>query len=139
VVFDVGPEGLTGAPVTLPLPSTPIYEVSVLTPAEDLPRLRAENPEASPDLVNLHIRYTAGVDSLEEVLLELEQIFPRWYARDWIETGALGPNLSADGPDHSKSFAETVRDYLRLELTNHADEDRDALLAIADDLIEKCE
>ena len=139
VLFEVGPDGLVGEPGTLPVPSTPIYEVSVLTPAEDLPRLRAEYPDASQDLVNLHIRYTAGVDSLEDVLKELEQIFPRWYARDWIEAGALGPSLSADAPDHSKSFAETVRDYLRQELTNHADEDRDALLAIADELIEQCE
>jgi exonuclease SbcD len=139
VLFEIGPEGLVGEPVTLPMPSTPVYEVSVLTPAEDLPRLRAEYPDAGQDLVNLHIRYTAGVDSLEEVLKELEQIFPRWYARDWIETGALGPTLSGDAPDHTKSFAETVRGYLRQELTNHADEDRDALLAIADELIEKCE
>src|SRR4029077_11700745 len=128
-----------GEPTTLPVPATPIYEVAVLTPAEDLPRLRAEYADAKEDLVNLHIRYTAGVDSVEEVLKELEEIFPRWYARDWVETAALGPTLSADGPDHSKSFAETVRDYLRQELMNHADEDRDVLLALADELIEKCE
>lgn len=139
VLFEIGPDGLVGEPTTLHLPTTPIYEVSVLTPAEDLPRLRAEYPEAMQDLVNLHIRYTAGVDSLEEVLKELEQIFPRWYARDWVEAGALGPTLSADEPDRTKSFAETVRDYLRQELTNHADEDREALLAIADGLIEQCE
>jgi exonuclease SbcD len=139
VLFEVGPDGRRGEPAVLPLPATPIYEVSVLNPAEDIPRLRAEYPDAEQDLVNLHISYTAGRDSLEEVLRDLEAIFPRWYARDWKETGALGPSLTAGDADRSKSFAETVREYLQQELTNHSDEDREALMAIADELIGECE
>jgi DNA repair exonuclease SbcCD nuclease subunit len=139
IVFDVGPDGLSGEPTVLPLPATPIYEVAVLDPDADLPRLRAEYPDAHADLVNLHISYTAGKHNLEELLRELEGIFPRWYARDWKETGALGPTLAAGEADRSKSFGETVREYLRQELLNHADEDRDAILGIADDLIRQCE
>jgi hypothetical protein len=123
----------------LPLPGTPVYEVSVTDPAADLPRLRAEYPDAATDLVNLHIRYTAGRDNLEQVLRELEAIFPRWYARDWAETGQLGPTLTAGEADRSKGFAETVRDYLRQELLQHPDADRDELLALADELIKECE
>ena len=41
VLFEIGPDGRKGEPVVLPLPSTPIYEVVVLNPAEDLPRLEA--------------------------------------------------------------------------------------------------
>jgi exonuclease SbcD len=139
VVFDLGPDGLVGEPTVLPLPATPVYEVAVFDPDADLPRLRAEYPDAQADLVNLHISYTAGQHNLEELLRELEGIFPRWYARDWKETGALGPTLAAGEADRTKSFGETVREYLAQELTNHADEDRDALLAIADDLIKQCE
>jgi DNA repair protein SbcD/Mre11 len=139
VVFDVGPDGLSGEPTILPLPATPVYEVAVLDPDADLPRLRAEYPDADADLVNLHISYTAGQHNLEELLRELEGIFPRWYARDWKETGSLGPALAVGEADRTKSFGETVREYLKQELTNHADEDRDALLAIADDLIKQCE
>lgn len=139
VLFDLGADGLIGEPTVLPMSATAIYEVAVLTPAEDIPRLRNDYADAKQDLVNLHIRYTAGTDNLEEVLHDLDEIFPRWYARDWVETGALGPSLSIDEPDRNKSFAETVREYLRQELTNHSDEDREALLAIAAELVAECE
>ena len=139
VVVEIGPGGLHGEPAILPLPATPIYEVSVFDPVADLPRLRAEYPDAKTDLVNLHVSYTAGKDNLEEVLRELEAIFPRWYARDWQESSALGPTLAAGEADHARSVAETVREYLRLELTNHAEEERDALLALADELMADCD
>ena len=116
-----------------------MYEIDVRHPATDLPDLRERYPDAKQDLVNLHIAYTAGTDSLEEVLRELEAIFPRWYARDWVETGQLGPTLTAGEADRSKGFAETVRDYLRQELLQHPDADRDELLALADELIKECE
>jgi exonuclease SbcD len=139
VLVEVNPEGLVNEPAVLELPATKIYEVMVLNPAEDLPRLRREYPDAASDLVNLHIRYTAGVDQLEEVLRELDQIFPRWYARDWQETGALGPTLAGTEAGISKSFAETVRDYLGQELVQHDPAERDAILAIADGLLKEME
>ena len=139
VLFEIGPEGMVGDVAVLPLPSTPIYEVTVRTPAEDIPRLRAEFPDAKHDLVNLHIHYTAGVDQLEDVLRELDGIFPRWYARDWVEASALGPSLaSLDGP-RTKGFGETVRDYLGQELIQHPEADRDAILKIADELLKEME
>ncbi len=139
VLFELGPDGRSGEPTVLSLPSTPIYEVSVLDPATDIPRLKAEYPDAQTDLVNLHISYTAGKDSLEEVLRDLETIFPRWYARDWREMGSLGPSLTLGDADRTKGFAETVREDLQQELLNHADEDREALMGIADELIKECE
>jgi exonuclease SbcD len=132
VLVEIGPDGRKDEPVVLSMPSTPIYEVDVTRPAIDLPRLKQEYTEAQNDLVNLHIRYTAGTDQLEEVLRELDRIFPRWYARDWQETSALGPTLAGtDGPG-SKSFAETVRDYLGQELIQHDDQERQAILNLAD-------
>lgn len=134
VLVEIGADGRNEDPVVLPMPSTPIYEVSVLDPVVDIPRLRIEYPNAATDLVNLHIRYTAGKDQLEEVLRELDRIFPRWYARDWQETGALGPALSS-AESISKSFAETVRDYLSQELVQHDENDRSAILKLADELL----
>jgi exonuclease SbcD len=121
VVVDLGPTGLIGEPRTLPLDSTPIYEIGVYNPATDLAELKERYPDARDDLVSLHVTYTAGTDSLEGVLRELEKIFPRWYARDWKETGALGPALTPGEPARGKSFEETVRDYVRTELMNHSD------------------
>jgi exonuclease SbcD len=139
VLFEVGPDGRSGEPTVLPLPSTPVYELIVADPAEDIPRLREEYPDAKDDLVNLHIRYTAGRDNLEEVLRELERIFPRWYARDWKETGELGPSIAAGEADRSKGFAETVREYLSAELLNHDEADRGAILERAEALLKELE
>ncbi len=109
VLVDLGPDGLRGEPALLPLPATPVYEVTVHDPGLDIPQLRAEFTDATNDLVNLHIHYTAGKDVLEDVLSDLDAIFPRWYARDWTEAGALGESLAADlGP--ARGFGKTVRD-----------------------------
>jgi exonuclease SbcD len=136
VLVDIGPGGCRDTPTFLPLEATPVYAVELRTPLkEELQRLRAEYPDAGRDLVNIRFTYTAGVDNLEETLRELEAIFPRWYYRDWSEAGALGPALTLGEANPVRSFEDTVRDYLRQELVNHADADREAVLARAEALI----
>lgn len=138
-LFDLPPGGKATNITLLPMPATPVYELSVLDPSADLPRLKADYAGADRDLVNLHIRYTAGEHNLEEVLRELEAIFPRWYARDWQEASKVGPTLVTGEADRSKSFAETVRGYLEQELMAHADDEKAELLKLADELISQCE
>lgn len=137
IVFDLGPTGLQGEPRTLPLESTPVYEIDIRQPATDLPLLKERYAEAQYDLVNLHITYTAGTDSLEDVLRELDAIFPRWYARDWKESSTLGAALQvhADDTVRNKSFAATVRDYVRSELVSHTDAEREEILARLETLL----
>lgn len=139
VLVDIGPDGRNREPEVLPLPATKVYEVVVLDPAVDIPRFKQEYPDAQTDLVNLQIRYTAGKDQLEDVLLDLERIFPRWYARDWQETGALGPTLVNPASGGGKGFAETVREYLGQELIQHDEAERDAVFKIADGLLKEME
>ncbi len=138
VIVEVGPQGRVGEPEVRPLPATPIYEVSVRNPEVDIPRLSAEYPNAQEDLVNLHLTYTAGVDNLEQCLHELESIFPRWYARDWVERSALQGSLVVS-PTRTKSFRETVSEYLRQELMQHSEEEQAALLQRAERLMEEME
>jgi DNA repair protein SbcD/Mre11 len=127
---------LTGPPRLLPLDATPIYEIDIRTPAADLPALRERYPDAATDLVNLHVTYTPGVDNLEEVLREAEEIFPRYYVRDWTESGALGPALMpGEGSSHGKGFQETVREYVRCELTNYTDAEQAEILGRLDRLL----
>lgn len=135
-VFDLPQAGKARDITLLPMPSTPVYELSIIDPTADLPKLKEEYAGAERDLVNLHIRYTAGEHNLEEVLRELEAIFPRWYARDWQETSKVGPTLVTGEADRSKSFGETVRDYLSTELMNHPDDEKAELLKLADELID---
>jgi exonuclease SbcD len=135
VLVDIGPQGLRGEPQFLPLDATNIYSIEVRNPAEDIPLLRELHPNADKDLVSLQLTYTAGVDNLESVLAELEEIFPRWYTRNWTESGALRPTLADGEVIPTKSFEETVRDYLKQELANHPPEDCDAVLCLAEQLL----
>jgi DNA repair protein SbcD/Mre11 len=139
VIVEIGPDGRNGDPEVLEMPATKIYELTVLDPAESIPRLKAEHPNAQTDLVNLHIRYTAGTDQLEQVLRDLDRIFPRWYAREWLETGAVGSTLVDLEGNASKNFGETVRDYLGQELIQHDPTERDAIMNIANGLLKEME
>jgi exonuclease SbcD len=135
VVFDLGPEGIRGEPQTLPLEATRVYEVQIFQPKLEIPLLREEYSDAANDLVRIKCTYTAGVDNREETLRQLEEIFPRWYDREVLEAGALGPTLTLGEPVKAKSFEDTVRDYLRQELTNHPEAQQQAVLARAEDLM----
>jgi exonuclease SbcD len=134
-VFELGPEGRRGEPEVLPLESTPVYAVDVQDPRQELPLLASSYPDADRALVHVRLRYTAGVDNLDEALRELDRIFPRWYARDWKESGALDDPLTVGEAPRGKSFEDTVRDYLKAELVNHADAEREAVLARAEQLL----
>lgn len=135
-LFDIGPEGLVGPPRTVPLPATPMYDVTIFDPKNELPTLAANYRDASRALVRYHLHYKAGEDNLHEILTELDRIFPRWYQREWTEASELGPALTLAGAGHGqKSFHDTVVDYLKDELANHDDAEREALLKLAEHLM----
>jgi exonuclease SbcD len=135
VVFEIGPDGRRGEPEVLPLESTPVRVVDVRDPRSELPLLASSYPDAERALVHVKLKYTAGVDSLDETLRELEKIFPRWYARDWKESGAPDGPLTLGEAPRGKSFEDTVRDYLKAELVNYEDAEREAVLARAEQLL----
>jgi len=135
VLFDLGPEGIQGEPWTLPLESTPVYEIDVRSPQHEIPLLRQKYPDARRHLVRIRCTYTAGVDNREETLRELEQVFPRWYDRQITEANALGPSLTIGEAPRTRSFEDTVRDYLTQELTNYEEELQQAVLAKAEGLM----
>jgi exonuclease SbcD len=135
-VLEVGPEGLRGPPTILPLEATPMYDLDIVNPQEELPRLRERFPDAERALVRYRLVWTAGIDNREAILRELDAIFPRWYEREVREANALGPTLAPpDAAPVQRSFGETVRDYLQTELMNHPDEEREALLRLAEALL----
>ena len=135
VLFDVTEAGLAGPPELLPLPATPIVEIKLDRPTANMEVLRERYPDPCDDLVNINIKYTAGTDSLEELLTELDKMFPRWYARDWRETGDLTDRLATEeNTPRGASFEETVREYVKQELLNHTDEERADVLGRLDRL-----
>ncbi|HTU90192.1 MAG TPA: exonuclease subunit SbcD [Gemmataceae bacterium] len=138
VLFDIGPEGLRGEPAVLPLEATPIYEIEIHSPQDEIPGLRESYAGAHNDLVRIVLHYTAGVDNREEHLRELNDIFPRWYDRAIYERNALDRiTLVGGSAASSKSFEQIVRDYIQQELTNYAEDFREAVLARADELMKE--
>jgi exonuclease SbcD len=134
VLVDIHSGGLQGEPVCLPLPATPIYHVEIHDPKAELPQLRQRYPDAERALVRYAVRYRAGRDNLEEILNELDRIFPRWYQREWQEAGALGEALPAPSPiGGHENFHDTVITYLKTQLADNAD--RDDLLQLAETLL----
>lgn len=134
VVVEVGPAGLQGDIQELPLEATPMYDVDITRPQEELPLLRDRYPDADRALVRYRLKYRAGEDNLEELLRQLDDIFPRWYEREWREAGELGPALTEAGAlSPLKSVRETVREYLAVELADH--EDRDEITRLAEELL----
>ncbi len=139
VLFEVAATGRVGEPEVLPLPGTPVYEVTLLDPYIDLERLRSAGEDTSNDLVNLHIHYTPGEHNLEEILHEAEKVYPRWYARDWVQTNTLGETLTLGEADRSKSLREIVRGYADTELQNHDETEKQELLMLLGQIIDECE
>jgi exonuclease SbcD len=137
IVFDLGPEGIEGEIRTLPLESTPVYEINISDPDVELPELRERYPNAQRHLVRIRGTYTPGQHVREEILRQLEAIFPRWYDRQLSEAGTLGATLTTGTACRTKSFEQTVRDYIDQELTNHSDTERAAVLAELESILQE--
>jgi hypothetical protein len=145
VIIHVGRRGRLGEPFRLPLASTTFYDVKITNPQQEVPFLRQRYPDAEHALVRYHVTFTPGKDNLNEILTEMNRVFPRWYDRTWTRTGAIqriaGQQESASlgKPDVWEfaecggSFHDTVMSYLRCELNGHAQ--RDEVLALAERLL----
>ena len=129
VIVDLPPRSIR----TLPLDATPMERVEILD-AADIEALTARYPERTRALVDLQFSYKPGQDDLLDLQERLAAIFPRWYARDWTVHGELAPALSI-GAAATKSFEDSVRDYLGLELLNESDDERDAIVALAESMM----
>ncbi len=135
VLVEVGPQGLNGPPQLLPLPATPIYEVTITRPAEELPTLKQRYLDAERALVKLTVHYDSGRDSLEDLLKQLGSIFPRWYDRQWQDVQKLSPSTGDEEWRLERSVAATVRQYLQQELADSDPEERQAILQLAEEVL----
>ncbi len=87
VLFELDGAGLCGAPRLVPLDATPLYDLAIDEPETQMPGLRERYPEAARALVRFRLTWKAGTHDRDELLRELEAIFPRWYQRDVVEAG----------------------------------------------------
>jgi exonuclease SbcD len=134
-LFNVGPNGLEGEIELRPMPATPMYDITIFDPANELPSLTSTCKDAAIALVRYHLHYRAGEDNLHQILTDLDRIFPRWYQREWTEASEVGQGITAKVGSTQKSFHDTVMDYLNGELANHDDSKRDGILKLAEQLL----
>jgi len=132
VLCEVGPGGRVGEPEVLPLETTPIYRVEVRDPDTEITHLAEHHPDASNALVRYTLHWQPGKHNRDELCRQIEDVFPRWYERDFKEIGGLGAEVSFSAQRMS-DVVGTVRGYLEGQLADHAD--RDDLLGLADGLL----
>jgi exonuclease SbcD len=136
VLFELNAGGLAGEPRMLPLESTPLYDITIDDPTAEVPRLRERYPDAERALVRYRLTWKAGEHDRDELLRELEAIFPRWYERDIIEAGAdTRASTAASLPDAILDPAQVVRHFLESELDGDAD--NGDILHLAETLLER--
>jgi DNA repair protein SbcD/Mre11 len=131
VLCDIGPAGLVGEPVLLPLQSRPIYQIEITDPETQISGLREQYPDAERALVSYTLHWHPGKHDRDALCRAIHDVFPNVYDRAFREVGRTD-----DGPVRAHQLADpitTVRDYLQLRLATS--EHRDAVLAAAEGLM----
>ena len=137
VLVEIGLDGLARAPSWLPLEATPFFDVAILDPSADLPRLGADYPEAVRALVRVRATYTPGVDDPDAIHRRIRaEVFPAVLQPP--TSSRCGPEATTMGPGcvaarFARDSRETVLDYLRARLDGQ--EHAEAVLAEAEELI----
>lgn len=133
VLIEIGNEGLRGTPQILPLPASPIYQIELTDPLTQIPLLRSQYPDAEQALVSYTLHWQAGVHDRDGLCQQIQEIFPRWYARSFKQ---IGSEVGADGGiamQRLDDVVSNVRDYLQRNLGEHADWDE--ISALAEELL----
>jgi exonuclease SbcD len=130
VLVEVGPAGLVGEPVILPLEASPIYEVVIADPEVELPGLADRVPDRERALVRYSLTWKPGAHNRDDLCRQVETIFPRWYQRDVRVSGqGLAPAVATSGGVLT-DVPGTTRAYLAERLQGHPD--REVVLALAE-------
>ena len=133
--IEIGPEGRIGTVRELPLEATAFHDVVIDNPAEQIPHLSAQYPDAETALVRYRLEWRSGQDNRDELVRGVEAIFPRSYDPVVEERGrAVDTTRHASLPEQTSDPSHTVLHFLEKELD--ADPDRDDVLTLARDLLQ---
>lgn len=135
-VVEIGAAGRTGPVQVLPLPSTPFYDVEITDPETQIPSLTERYPDAARALVKYRLEWKPGEHNRDELVRQIESVFPRCYDSNFVEVGkAAEATRHASLPDTPMTHEQTVLHFLEKELTD--DPDRDEILQMARELVSK--
>lgn len=131
---EIGPAGMVGTPVPLPLDATPIHRVEINEPDKDLPHLKELYPDHERALISYVLHYDPTKHNRDEISREIERVFPRWYERKFVIEGSSAILDGAGTEIRTRDVPSTVRDYLRESISEDS-EDRELVLSLAEELL----
>ena len=138
ILIDVGSSGLKGEPMWLPLPPTPMHDITLNDPDRELGTLNQRYPDYNLAIVRVSVHADSGKLSRDQIVQQLKRTFPRLHQIIWAaESERAASNQIAAATIARVSFKETVRDYLRKQFAN--DPDQTAILDLADCYLAKLE
>lgn len=122
ILAEINRTGLVGEPLILPLETSPIWDFDITEPEIEMPQMEAkykDDPQAKNALIKYKLRWQPGKDNRDAICKEIDNLFPRWYAREVIELGrddiaVLYKSRRLD------DMVGTVREYLGQQLNTHS-------------------
>jgi exonuclease SbcD len=133
VLFELGKGGLGGEPVWLPIPATPMYDIVLASPVNDLPCLAERYPDHATAIVRVLATHDPDGPSRDEIARDLRKLFPRIYDLKWTEklgqAAALPPSTINPRANPRQVIIEFLADKLK------DDPDKDEILALVEPYI----
>jgi exonuclease SbcD len=130
VLLDLGPTGLRGEPVRVPVAATPLLDLTIADPGAELPTLAQRYPERETAVVRVSVSHDPAGPSRHEITQALRRLFPRLAELAWIKPDSPAGGVSAGGFTPHADYRASIRDYLAREL--EGDADRDDVLRLAE-------
>ena len=122
VLAEINRTGLVGEPQVLPLETSPIWEFDITEPETEIPQMEAkykDDPQAKNALLKYKLRWQPGKHNRDAICKEIDNLFPRWYARELSEIGRDDIEIKYKSR-RLDDVVGTVREYLGQQLNTHS-------------------
>jgi len=134
VLLEIQQRQLVQTPETLPLQSTPFYEVEITDPETQIPHLAEQHADAKQALVRYTLHWDSATQDRERYCQEIEAIFPRWYDRVLKDTHSGAVTEASLTFQQTHDVVGTVRHYLQIVLADRNESERAELLRLTEQL-----
>jgi DNA repair protein SbcD/Mre11 len=133
VLFELGPAGLRCEPIWLSIPATPLYDIVLESPVEDLPRLAVQYPDHTTAIVRVLATHDPDGPSRDEIARDLRKLFPRIYDLKWTEKLTKSPEAPPSTVNPRANPRQVILEFLADKLKD--DPDKDEILALVEPYI----
>ena len=134
VLIDIGPHGRRGEPQLLPLNVSTLRRLEIGAdgdPNEEVLELAEQFPNHANELLSYRLHWLPGRDNRDELCRQINALFPRWYARELVQSDIAQNVKGESGALDLRDVARNVRDYLESQLEPTYPQ-REAVLKLAE-------